>query len=184
MNKIDFGYNNGNRLMNNFEGIEMYNGEYVDLIELEGRDYLVTSIVDSLKGLDGQIDVREVLQDYYGDGGYDSYANQNKNDVCLRIQKMLNEPDLREKTQNGISPLSIFQDMNIQARKSKLRPIHNINSDYPGVLVSIKNDLFLDAKKTIGSANHSIYYMKKEIEESRKLLDGSREIESGNKFSR
>ena len=70
MKKIEFGFNDDKRLNGSWSGIEFYNGEYLDVIGYEEMDLLVTKIVDSLHGLNGKIDVREIAQDYYSDGSF------------------------------------------------------------------------------------------------------------------
>jgi len=75
MKKIDFGFNDDRRLNSSFSRISPYNGEYLDLVGCNDYDFLITRIVDWQRGLNGNIDVREVAQDFYKDGSYVNYAN-------------------------------------------------------------------------------------------------------------
>lgn len=163
MGKIDFGYNNYQELYGGFEGIELYNGDFIDMISIDNRDYLITKIVESVQGLNGKIDVREVFQDFYADGSYVSYANQKKSVVCESLENLLNQPMVKDKIKNEKSVYNVLRDMNLSVSRSKLKSI-----DYPGTylsgnLVSIKPDLFEKVRSSIKDCSNSIYGLQQQI---------------------
>ncbi len=108
MKKIDFGFNDDDRLNAQWSGIEFYNGEYLDVVACENMSFLITRIIDSYRGLNGNIDVREIAQDYYADGSYETYANREKNDTCKKIEEFLNLPVIKERIKNGEMPYIIY----------------------------------------------------------------------------
>ena len=145
MKKIDFGFNNDRRLNSSFSGIEPYNGEYLDVTCCEDTNLLITRIVDSQQGLDGNIDVREVIQDYYSDGSYVTYANMEKNVICLKIQQLLNTERLKKRINKGESAREILLDEGLPAYASFLN-VEPKNSVVPGAVTSIKPEMFKQLK--------------------------------------
>ena len=164
MKKLEFGYNTDDRLNATWSEIEAYNGEYLDTVNFQDRDFLVTRIVDSLKGLNGAIDVREVAQDYYSDGSYLTYANKEKDSVCNRLELFLNNPKIREQLKDK-RVLEILRDNNFPAYSSRLLQIESKSEEIPEVVTSVRPEMFKklkDSKRmTLGM---SIYNMTEEIQ--------------------
>ena len=164
MKKIDFGFNDDRRLNSSFSGIEPYNGDYLDMFCYENMDFLVTIIVDSHRGLNGNIDVREVSQDYYADGSYVNYANKEKNALCQKFEQLLNTPNVRKKIDSGETPLNILRAEGFPVHMSYLRDMAPKSEKVSSIVTSVTPDKFKklkDSKKT----NHgtSFYDMTEEI---------------------
>lgn len=164
MRKIDFGYNDDRKLNASFSRISPYNGEYIDLVACNDYDFLITRIVDSYDGLNGNIDVREVSQDYYKDGSYVNYANQEKNVLCEKIEKLLNSAKIKKELSEGKSPLKILKEAGFPVYYSTLRDIAPKSERVSSIVTSVKPDKFKslkDSKKY--SRGQSMYDMSQEI---------------------
>ena len=148
MKKIDFGVNNDRKLNASFSEISPYNGEYMDLVSCNGFDFLITRIIDSYKGLNGSIDVREVAQDYYPDGSYVNYANQEKNTLCQKFEQLLNTQRVRDKLTNGENPLRILKEAGFPVGRSSLRPIEPVSETFSSIVTSVKDDKFQSLKES------------------------------------
>lgn len=162
MKKIDFGYNEDRTLNATFSAIEPYNGEYIDTISYEDMDFLVTKIIESYKGLDGGIDVREVTQDYFADGSYVTYANKEKSQVCKKLETLLNSNSIKEKLINGESAFKVLRNEGFPVSVSTLQDITLDSEFVPGIVTSIKPDVFKklkDSKRT----SMSMFNMSEEI---------------------
>ncbi len=171
MKKIEFGYNTDKNLNATWLEPEPYNGEYLDTINYKDRDFLVTRIVDSLKGLDGAIDVREVAQDYYSDGSYMTYANQEKDSVCNKLELFLNNPKIREKLKDK-RVLDILRNADFPTYSSKLLQIEAKSEEFPEIVTSIKPEIFKklkDSKKN--NMGWSMYHMIEEIQRLYKEIE-------------
>lgn len=182
MKKIEFGYNTDNKLNATFSEIEFYNGEYLDTINCNEMDFLVTRIVDSYHGLDGDIDVREVAQDYYADGSYVTYANKEKNDLCKKLEEFLNKDKIKDKLKEERA-LDVLRDAGFSAYTSYLLKIESKTEEYHEIVTSIKPEVFKklkDSKKK--SMSMSTFYMGEEIQrlykEIERLKSNSDEIKS------
>ena len=141
MKKIEFGFNNDDELNATWAEIEPYNGEYLDTIRCNDMDFLVTRIVDSRDGLDGGIDVREVAQDYYSDGSYLTYSNNQKSDLCKKIENFLNNKKVREKIKNE-RVLTLLRAANFPVFSSRLLKIESNSEEFAEVITGIKPELF------------------------------------------
>ena len=142
MKKIEFGFNDDNRLNGQWGSIEFYNGEYLDVFSYDQMDFLVTRIVDSAKGLDGSIDVREIAQDYYSDGSYITYGNKLKNASCLKFQELLNQRKMIEAINEGKSIINLLRDTGISVHMSYLHDVTSKSETVPAVLTSVKPEVF------------------------------------------
>ena len=165
MKKIDFGINEDKRLNSSFSGISPYNGEYLDVIACNDFDFLITRIVDSYRGLNGNIDVREVAQDFYNDGSYVNYANMEKNKLCQRFEQLLNSPSIRRELEEGKSPLTILKEAGFPVHVSSLQPILSKSEIVSSIVTSVKPELFKnlkDSKKYSGG--QSMYDMYEKIQ--------------------
>ena len=163
MKKIEFGFNDDNRLNAQWSGIEFYNGEYLDVVAYEGFDFLVTRIVDSQHGLNGNIDVREIAQDYYADGSYVTYANMEKNDMCKRLERLLNSPKLKEKLANNQRAFSILRDEGISLHISNLNAVQSKFETVSYVVTSVKPEIFRSLKDSKRNGGRSMYDQTLEI---------------------
>ena len=170
MRKIRFGYNNDKSLNDTFKGLERYNGDYIDVINYNGMDMLVTKIVDSHNNIDGNIDVREIAQNFYADGRYETYCSHNKPVICRKIEGFLNLPQNKQKLSIGISVSDILKSANVITTKSKIYPVYSENEESFGKVVSIRPELFEELKQYITKNNMSAFKMSKEIERLRSIL--------------
>ena len=178
MKKLEFGSNEDERLNATWGEIEPYNGEYLDVVNCGEMDFLITKVVDSYKGLDGYIDVREVSQDFYKDGSYQTYANKFKNNLCKRLENYLNAEKVKPLLDKE-SPLEVLRDAGFPAYTSRLRQIYSNSDEYPEVVTSVRPDVFqklADSKKV--GVGMSMYHMHEEIERLQKEID---ELKKGNR---
>ena len=163
MKRIDFGYNDDRRLNASFSQIEPYNGEYIDMISYENMDFLVTKIIESYKELDGEIDVREVTQDYYADGSYVTYANKEKNEVCKKLEILLNSNLIKQKLNNGESAFKILRNEGFPVSVSTLQDIVDENSFVSGIVTSIESEKFKKLKDSKRNSM-SMFNMSEELQ--------------------
>ena len=168
MKKIEFGFNDDDHLNGQWSGIEFYNGEYLDMFSYEGMDFLVTRIVDSMRGLNGNIDVREIAQDYYSDGSYITYANKKKNTACQKFEELLNRIKIKEKISNGKTPTSLLKDEGLAVHGSNLLDVTSKSDTVSAVLTSVRPDVFnalIESKKYC--RGKSMYDMVMELQKMR-----------------
>ena len=85
---IYFGCNRKDYLDSGYDQLAPYEGEYIDVIEINGRNYLFTKGVSKVKN--GIIDVREIIQDVNVDGSYVVYANASRSQECQDLEKIFN----------------------------------------------------------------------------------------------
>lgn len=184
MKKIEFGFNDDDRLNGLWSGIEFYNGEYLDMFNYEGMDFLVTEVVDSTRGLNGNIDVREIAQDYYADGSYITYANKVKNTTCKKFEELLNSRKMKERINDGKSPMRLLGDEGLIVYRSHLLDVAPKSENISTVLTSVRPDVFAKLKESKKySRGRSMYDMVMELQKLRKQLqelkdNNSREIPS------
>ena len=164
MKKIDFGFNDDKKLNASFSRISPYNGEYIDVIGCNDFDFLITRIVDSYDGLNGNIDVREVAQDFYKDGSYVNYANQEKNILCGKIERLLNSSRIRKELSDGKSPLTILKEAGFPVYHSSLRDIEPKSERVSSIVTSVKANNFKSLKESkMYARGMSMYDMSQEI---------------------
>ena len=165
MRKIDFGFNGDKRLNSSFSEIEPYNGENLDTFSYEDMDFLVTRIIDSHRGLNGEIDVREVAQDYFKDGSYVTYADSEKSEVCRKLQEFLNSTSIKARLSEGKSPFNILRNEGFPVYVSSLREIVEESRIVPGIVTSIRPEMFKklkDSKKY--DMGKSMFDMQQELD--------------------
>lgn len=167
MTKIDFGYNDDYELNSSFSRISPYNGEYLDCVRYLDMDLLITRIVDSYKGLNGQIDVREVAQDSYADGSYITYANQNKEIAASKIEELLNNETIKARIEKGENVLEILREKGVSVTRSRLLPI----TQAPAIVTSVKPEHFTSLKESISKNHRSMYQLVQEVLELRRELE-------------
>ena len=171
MKKIEFGFNGDDKLNATWSEIEFYNGEYLCTVSCNGENFLVTRIVDSNKGLNGQIDVREVIQDYYIDGSYLTYANKEKTILCRKMEEYLNKEKIRvELKENNV--LEKLREAGFPAYTSHLPKIESDTEEFAEIVTSIRPEIFKklkDSKKT--GFGISMYYMAEEIKKLREEIE-------------
>ena len=171
MKKIEFGFNNDDELNATWSGIEFYNGEYLDTVRLNDMDFLITRIVDSNNGLNGNIDVREVAQDYYLDGSYLTYANREKSSLCRKLEGFLNNNKVKGKLKSG-STLALLRDADFPAFTSRLLKIYSDSDEFAEVITSIKPELFKKLKDSKRAGyGMSMFKMAEEIKRLYKEIE-------------
>ncbi len=169
MKKIDFGFNDDNRLNSSFSRISPYNGEYIEIVSCNGFNFLITRIIDSYNGLNGNIDVREIAQDYYADGSYVNYANQASNGLCRKFEQLLNTDRLRHELNSGKTPLTILREAGFPVSLSAINNVASDSKYVSSIVTSIRPELFQrlkDSKKY--NAGKSMYYL---VQENQILYD-------------
>ena len=172
MKKIEFGFNKDDKLNAQWSGIEFYNGEYLDKISYEGMDFLITRIVDSIRGLNGNIDVREIAQDYYSDGGYVTYANLKKNAFCQKLEEYLNRIKVKEKIAEGKLPIDILRSDGFPVHMSYLQDVFSKSETVSSLVTSIKPEVFNNLKESKRyCVGKSMYDMTQEIMKLRMEID-------------
>lgn len=163
MAKIDFGYNNDDQLNAQFEGYE-YTADFEALVNINGSDFVIVN-------RNGKYDVTEVLQDVYVDGSYSTYGNQLTTKLKAALLTTLNATHFYEKIQSGMSVVDALKYSAFEVMPSKLRPIITGYENLPGVVTSIKAELFEDLKNTQRFNHSSFYDMSKEIEMLRAQIE-------------
>ena len=145
----------------------------MDLIACNDFDFLVTRIVDSYRGLNGNIDVREVAQDYYSDGSYVNYANMEKNTLCQKFEQLLNAPRIKQELDEGRSVLTVLKEAGFPVRVSSLSPVAPKSEKVPSIVTSVKKDKFQSLKdskryvygKSMYDLSQEIQRLQEEIEQ-------------------
>lgn len=164
MIKVTFGYNNDMNLNGSFEGIEKYNGKYITVINYQGIDMLITEVIDSYIGNNGDIDVREIAQNFYADGSYVNYSNQAKSEICKKLEDYLNSKKIKEEIKQGEPIIEILKKEGLVISDSRPHSIINENKIIPNCVVSIRPELFEELKTVVKNGGKSIFSMYKEIE--------------------
>lgn len=163
MAKIDFGYNNDTRLNAQFEGYDT-TGEYIYVVNYNGDNYLISNI-------QGQYNVKEVFQDIYPDGSYSTYANSAISEICLSMERALNKVYSRNQIANELSAYEVLKTAGFEVTPSNLRPIITEYGYVPGIVTSIRTELFEDLKNAYRYQHNSIYGLCKQIEMLQMQLD-------------
>lgn len=163
MAKIDFGYNNDDQLNSQFEG---YNttGEYVDVIYYNGGNYLISNI-------QGQYNVIEICQDVYQDGSYATYATSAISEISFSMGRILNKEFSKNQIASGLSVLDVLKLSGLEVHQSNLRPVISGYEDIPGIVTSVKPEIFEDLKNTYLHQHSSFYALSKQIEELQMQLN-------------
>lgn len=121
----------------------------IDMIEIEGKDYLVTLVNDQLNTSETNVDVREVLQDWYCNGNYITYANAAKSGKCEEIEAIFNRSKIKEKLiRRTWRPYDILDAMEMDVRLSALRPVYDPQISKIGCVGIINKEDF-ETKKTL-----------------------------------
>ena len=187
MKKIEFGFNDDNRLNSQWSGVEFYNGEYLDVVRYDDIDLLITKIIDSPHGLNGKIDVREIAQDYYADGSYVTYANKEKNAICRRLEDLLNSKKIREQlaedSEPHRTPYTILRNEGLPVYISNLNAVTSKSETVPYIVTSVKPEMFEKLKESKRYNHKSMYEQTQEImrlqAEIEKLKGNNRDFSTG-----
>jgi len=171
MKVLEFGFNDDENLNATWGGIEFYSGEYLDLVNCNNMNFLITRVIESNNGLDGMIDVREVSQDYYNDGSYQTYANRSKEGLCKKLEEYLNKEKIKEKLEKD-RPLEILKDAGFPAFTSHLPKVYSDDEKYAEIVTFVRPDVF---KKLVDSKKSSLSIFQL-YEENRRLLDEIEEL--------
>lgn len=122
---------------------------YIDIIELEGRDYLITQVTDPASVQEGQIDVREVLHDWYANGTCVTYGNVDKSGKCEEFEALFNRSKIKDKLINkNWKPYDVLDAMEMDVRPSNHRHAYNTQMSQIGCVGIINKDEF-ELKKSI-----------------------------------
>ena len=172
MKKMKFGRNDDARLNSSWSGIERYNGEYLGMFACDDADLLVTRIVDSYNGqLDGNIDVREIAQDYYADGSFALYSNRGKSEVVKKIEDLLNTETMKQRLAEGKSPYILLGNEGLRVHYSHLHSVEPISDGVSTDVTSITPEKFKELKDSKRYAGgRSMYYLIQEVAKLRQEL--------------
>lgn len=122
---------------------------YMDIVELEGRDYLITLVTDPSSAQEGQIDVREVLHDWYANGTCVAYGNVDKSGKCEEFEALFNRSKIKEKLINQKwKPYDVLDAMEMDVHPSNHRHAYNTQMTQMGCVGIINKEEF-EQKKTI-----------------------------------
>jgi len=163
MAKIDFGYNNDDQLNAQFEGYE-YTADFEALVNINGSNFVIVN-------RNGRYAIKEVLQDVYADGSYATYGNELTTELKAALLTTFNRPHIYEKIQSGMSVVDALKASGFEVMPSNLRPIITEYEEVPGVVTTIKAELFEDLKSTQRFNHSSFYNMSKEIEMLRAQIE-------------
>ena len=145
MIKVKFGYNNFDVLTPLMEGTEVVQGNFLDYISVNDRNYLVAQ----LENEEQSINVREVVQDLYANGKNKVYFNNYKNCDSTRLEEILNSRVIkRELVEFGIVP--VLRDNGLDIQDSTLQlPEGNFNA------TGIDSDLFEQTRMSLRGCTYS-----------------------------
>ena len=130
---INFGYNYYDTLKDVIQGKEYYEGEFIDLLTINKKNYLITKIISKVRN--DKYDIREIIQNINADGTSTAYANQEKSIECLGLEKLLNDKKTKNKIKAGAPIIYILDELKISVKRGKL--INDINT-----IICIKPQVF------------------------------------------
>ena len=166
MIQVKFGFNTLDTLAPLMMGAELGTGIFVDYISVNDRNYLVTENQDE----DKEINVREVLQDFYGNGTTKVYSNNYKNCDASRLETILNSNSMRkEVVQFGLA--RVLRDNGLDVQDSNLEfPTDNFS------VVGVDSDVFETARRALRGSHYSfaqlhqrVKVLEAELSETKKL---------------
>ena len=161
--RIDYGFNNRGRPNSKLPDISFYSGEYMAVVNCNDFDLLITEEVDLDGHGNGRIDVREVVQDYYTDGSYVTYANMEINRVCKKVEELLNMPEIKTRIAKGEDLIAILKEAGMPIRVSKVHFINEKSKTETENVTSISRETFNSLKSINKSEKHSMSEMALEI---------------------
>lgn len=113
MKKVEFGYANESNPRGSFEGIGLAEGakgavaaEFVDVMRMNGRDYLITKITEAFRNSEqeiGRFDVRRALVDLFPDGSSIMFLDQLHSSDCIDLEELLNSDKAKNLMERGVS---------------------------------------------------------------------------------
>ena len=186
MRKVEFGISDASteeRLMSGWDKIDLVNtqGEYLDIIRLGNKSFLVTKTLMSGDGqYDGRIMVNEIEKDIFADGSVVFYYNTEKSVESIALQQRLNHPEIiKELNSKSIREIlgfneSLYSSPLQKEFESKFNGFGNIYSkdeslDYRIVITGLDGKLFERLKESKKS-HMTMYEMYNRIQKLEKEL--------------
>lgn len=137
MKIIYFGYNLKNNLDSGIDGLYKYQGKYLDIVNINNKNYLITQGVSEYKK--DVIFALEIIQDVYLDGSFITYGNGYKSKDCMALEYYFNSDDVKRKIEQGASPLSQLLELGLKFKRPNIIPL---NDNKFVMVVIIKNNIF------------------------------------------
>ncbi len=177
MKKIDFGFDTSKTPHGSFEGIGLgmqengknvgpVGGDFIDVITIDGDDYLVTKVnmafFNDPKYI-GRIDVRRALVDMYPDGSGIVYLDQADSYKRQGLEAFLNQEQNKQRIDSGIPLREIVNNCAV-------KPIYRsvLNTGYETVSASataISHEVFEEKKELIDHCHYSVSEMMAQLYE-------------------
>lgn len=141
-----------------------HKGEFIDILEFQNGNYLVTRRIDPYSELNDRLEVTEIIQDWYLNGICISYGN-NSTSVCTYFEDILNKPKLKEKVQIGWLPFDILDVMELGVSKSSIN-ISSFSEESKNNCVGlIDQERFCDMKDKLERVGEqSLYQLQSKID--------------------
>ena len=167
MIKVKFGFNTLDTLSPLMMGAELGTGTFVDYVSISDRNYLVTELDDEEEKT---INVREVLQDFYGNGTIKTYSNNYKNCDATRLEAILNSHSMKKEiVEFGLA--RVLRDNGLDVQDSTLElPVDDFS------VVGIDCDVFENTRRALRGSHYSfaqlhqrVAVLENELAETKKL---------------
>lgn len=173
MKTIIFGISDEETLSAAFSRIDLTNvlGQYLEALEISGDNYLITKVLQSgNESNDHHIDVREIAQDISPNGKILNYSNVEKSNMCISLERLLNNPECKEELRSGLSIKKILDKKGITSSETSLVDLFNKTGfqTQSGIVTSVAPHLF-ESLKNMTKANCSsfdVYCQMMEMEQS------------------
>ena len=180
MKTIIFGINDDETLSVAFSRIDLTNvlGQYLDTLEINGDNYLITKVLKSRnEANDHRIDVREIAQDTFPNGKILNYSNIEKSEMCVSLERLLNNPECKEGLRSGLSVREILDKKGIKSSKASLFDLFKKSGfqTQPGTVTSVAPHLF-ENLKNMNKTNRSLFDMYCEMMEIQKQKSDTKSL--------
>lgn len=164
---INFGYNDYDELKDVIQNGDFYKGIYLDMININNRDYLVTKSISKLTK--GKIDVREIIHDVLYDGNIMIYSNLDKSRECKELENLFNEPVIKQVIDKGVPIFYLLTEL----KKGVSRCSFNNNFN---IVVCVKPNVFEESRTVLSK------YRKKSFFEICRDLENQKSNQTGHKY--
>lgn len=118
---IHFGYNKKDYLDSGIDGIFPYQGEYLDIVSFNDKNYLITKGVSKFRK--GIIYVLEIMEDIYLDGSFVVYVNSYKSKECMTLDYYFNRNEVKNNLLKGAIPLDLLLELGLKFKRPNIIPI-------------------------------------------------------------
>lgn len=160
MKIIYFGYSKKDYLDSGIDGVYPYEGEYLDVISLKNKTYLITKGISNFKK--DIINIFEIFEDVYLDGSFVVYVNSYKSKECMALDYFFNSSEVKNKLLKGAIPLDLLKELGLSFTRPNIIPI---NDDKFVMGIIIKKAIFENTRDLlIESKNKSFAQLVKKLE--------------------